>query len=446
MGRGKHWGLSSAFAALLVWAALVHAADETLVRAQALLDAKDAKAAYELLAPLQSERAGDPEYDYLLGVAALDVGRNTEAVFALERVLALEPNNTAARAQIARAYFNLKETETAKREFEAVKGQGVSEEVRTTIDRYLDAIDRSAAAEGFSARFFLEFIAGYDTNINGATAVDEVAVPAFGNVPFRLDPLSVETSDWFLSAAGGIAVRNPLGGVLALVGGLSVYKRVNFEERVFDTGYLDGYLGLTRTVRRDTFTLVGQANTFLVDDPIYHRAYRNALGGTLQWTHDFDARNQMTAYLQYAALRYPEQAPRDADRYIAGVGYAHAFRGGDATGYLGLYGGAENARDGDFDYLGFDLVGLRVGGQKGLTERMYLFGSASVEVRRAQGTDPFFQIERKDEQYTASLGLNYLLQADWRLSPQVTYLYNNSNIEINQYDRWQAFVSLRRDW
>lgn len=447
MGRGNRWGLLLALAVLLLCVApLARAADETLLRAKAMLDASNPKGAYELLAPLQSERAGDPEYDYLLGVAALNLGRNTEAVFALERVLAVQPNNAPARAQIARAYFNLKETETAKREFETVKGQGVPEDVRTTIDRYLDAIDRIADVEGFNARFFLEFTAGYDSNVNGATAINEVAVPAFGNVAFRLDPNSVETPDWFFSAAGGIAVRNPLSKTLALVGGVSAYKRVNVEEDLFDTGYIDGYVGLTHKVGRDTLTLVGQANAFLVDDPIYRHAYREALGGTLQWTHDFNASNQVTAYLQYAALLYPEQAPRDADRYIAGIGYAHAFRGGDATAYAGLYGGAENARDGAFEYLGFDLAGLRLGGQKGLSERIYLFGSASVEVRRARATDPFFLVEREDEQYTASLGLHYLLPRDWRLSPQVTYLYNNSNIELNEYDRWQGFVSLRRDW
>jgi hypothetical protein len=447
MGRGNRWGPLLALAALLLCVvAPARAADETLLRAKAMLDANNAGGAYELLAPLQSERAGDPEYDYLLGVAALNVGRNTEAVFALERVLAVQPNNAPARAQIARAYFNLKETETAKREFETVKGQGVPEDVRISIDRYLDAIDRIADVEGFNARFFLEFVAGYDSNVNGATAINEVAIPAFGNVAFRLDPLSVETPDWFLSAAGGIAVRNALGKALALVGGVSAYKRVNIEEDLFDTGYIDGYLGLTHKVRRDTFTLVGQANAFMVNDPIYRHAYREALGGTLQWTHDFNARNQLTGYLQYAALTYPEQAPRDADRYIAGVGYAHAFRTGDVSVYAGLYGGAENARDGAFDYLGYDLGGLRLGGQWGFTGRLYLFGSASAEVRRAHATDPFFQVEREDEQYTAALGLHYLLPREWRLSPQVTYLYNNSNIELNEYDRWQGFLALRRDW
>ena len=40
-------------------------------RATALLERSDAKAAYELLLPLESQRAGDPEFDYLFGIAAL---------------------------------------------------------------------------------------------------------------------------------------------------------------------------------------------------------------------------------------------------------------------------------------------------------------------------------------------------------------------------------------
>src|SRR5690242_14276286 len=89
-------------ATVLIWCACsAQAADDLLVKAKALLDANHPQAAFNLLAPLQAQRAGDPDYDYLLGVAALDLGRNTEAVFALERVLAVRPDNAPARAQIA---------------------------------------------------------------------------------------------------------------------------------------------------------------------------------------------------------------------------------------------------------------------------------------------------------------------------------------------------------
>jgi len=85
---------------VLVLPLIALAADELLVSAKRQLDNGNPQAAYNLLIPLQSERAGDPEYDFLLGSAAMGIGKNTEAVFALERVLAVRPDATAARALI----------------------------------------------------------------------------------------------------------------------------------------------------------------------------------------------------------------------------------------------------------------------------------------------------------------------------------------------------------
>ncbi|MGH8722626.1 MAG: surface lipoprotein assembly modifier, partial [Burkholderiales bacterium] len=80
-------------ASILLCLSLGAAADAVTDRAKALLQRKDAVGAYKLLLPLEPQRAGDPEYDYLLGIAALDAGDPERAVFALERVLALQPDN-----------------------------------------------------------------------------------------------------------------------------------------------------------------------------------------------------------------------------------------------------------------------------------------------------------------------------------------------------------------
>jgi tetratricopeptide (TPR) repeat protein len=423
-----------------------HAADELLLKAKRLLDAGRPKAAYELLSPLQSERAGDPQYDYLLGVAALDSGRNTEAVFALERVLAVQPNSAPARAQIARAYFNLKETDTAKREFETVTKQNVPPAVRATINRYLEAIDRVADTERFSARFFLEFATGYDSNVNNAPTISDFVVPGLGTL--RLTPSSQEIGDGFFSAAAGVNIANPLTKKLAVIAGLSAYGRANFTQDNYNNSYLDGYLGLSAKAGRSTFSLIGQGNIFMVSDPIYNQAYRNALGATLQWIYDVNARSQLTAYFQYASLTYPQQSPRDVNRYIVGAGYAHAFRGDDPTVYFGVYGGIEQAREEAFARLANDPIGVRLGGQKRLSDRIYLFTNLGAEYRKYGGPylPGFIEEVREDHQYWVALGVHYLLRNDWRLSPQVSYMQNDSNIEINEFNRWLAFVSLRRDW
>ena len=439
--------LAAALAVLLLCGCLcAHAADRLLLDAKTQLDAGNARAAYDMLAPLQSERAGDPEYDFLLGSAALDLGKNTEAVFALERVLAVQPNNGPARAQIARAYFNLKETDTAKREFENVKKQEIPPEVSATIDRYLDAINKIGETEKASARFFLEFATGYDSNVNSATSVQTVAVPAFGGLLFTLSPASRRLDDGFFSATAGTNLRNPLSKSWAVVGGLTINQRTDFTRDNLDTGFLDGYLGLATRFGRETITAVAQGNMFRLDDPAYPGSFRNALGGTVQWTHDFNARSQLTAYVQYSSLEYPTQRPRDADRYIAGLGYAHAFRAGDPVVYVGVYGGDERTKDSVFDYLGHRPLGVRFGGQKVLSQKWLMFFSAAYENRRYNGTDPSFLKVRQDNQYSAGLGVSYLIPHEWQLSPQVTYTDNESNLDINQFNRLQVFVSMRHDW
>jgi tetratricopeptide (TPR) repeat protein len=80
-------------ACVLLCASLGAAADAVTDRAKALLQRNDAQAAYKLLLPLEAQRAGDPEYDYLLGIAAIDAGDPERAIFALERVLAVQPDN-----------------------------------------------------------------------------------------------------------------------------------------------------------------------------------------------------------------------------------------------------------------------------------------------------------------------------------------------------------------
>ncbi|HJS37469.1 MAG TPA: tetratricopeptide repeat protein, partial [Burkholderiales bacterium] len=122
---------SRSLLALLLFCVSIWAwADAVTDRAKSLLQRNDPVAAYKLLLPLEPQRAGDPEFDYLLGIAALDAGDAERAIFALERVLAVQPDNLQARAEIARAYMATGERAAAKRELEAVRAREVPPQVR----------------------------------------------------------------------------------------------------------------------------------------------------------------------------------------------------------------------------------------------------------------------------------------------------------------------------
>lgn len=438
--------LALLFSFVLVFPQAAFAADDLLISAKQQFDNGNPQAAYSLLIPVQSERAGDPEYDFLLGSAALGIGKNTEAVFALERVLAVRPDAIVARALIARAYFNLKEIETAKREFENVRKQEVPEDVALTIDRYLDAIRRVEESRKVTIRGYIEVGGGYDSNVNSATADSEVTVP-FSGTPFPLNSSSQQQSDGYLTFGGGVGIRGPVSRNLSVFGGVAYNNKSNTHEDDFSTSSWDLNVGLVYKRSRDTVTLATQLNAFYVHDPaLYQKAYREAVGATLQWQHDFNARNQISAYAQYAQLTYPEQQPRDADRYVGGLGYARAFGQDNLVVYLGAYGGQELEKDETFPQFGYDLYGARIGAQQFLSQKFSVFVNASGEIRRYGGPDPIFLVYREDDQYSASAGIHFVPRNRLRLTLQGSYTNNSSKIPINEFDRWLALLILRNDF
>jgi len=186
--------------------------------------------------------------------------------------------------------------------------------------------------------------------------------------------------DEFISFGGGLSFQHPFSKRLMLFGGLAYQNKTNTSEDNFSTYYYDANLGLSYRRDRDTFTLAAQYNSFWVNDTqLYNDAYRNASGVTGQWQHDFDSRNQISVFLQYSDLTYPDQEIRNANRYIGGVGYAHAFGRGTVITYLGLYGGAEKEKDDSAPQVGNDIYGARLGAQWNLNEKYSLFANASGE-------------------------------------------------------------------
>ena len=406
-------------------------------RAKALLKRSDARAAYELLLPLEAQRAGDPEYDYLLGIASLDAGDPERAVFALERVLALQPNNSLARAEIGRAYFAMGEREQARREFQLVRAQAIPEDARATVERFLSAI---AAAETTRIDGFVEMSLGYDTNVNSAIGSSTIAIPFFGGATFALDPSLTERSDQFFNFAGGVNFTRKLGQPWALVGGVAAALRVNTDATRFDTDTLDANLGLRYARGLNAYTLGAQSQYFAINS----EGYRDTAGVLAQWQHNFDERTQATLFGQHAQLRYATQPVRDADRSILGVAYAQAFSGEYSPAiFASLYGGAEKEVDAAFPHLGHKPVGVRLGTQLRLGGGWSLFGSVAHERRKYGGTEPLFLVRREDKQTDVNAGLSYLWRPGTTVLAQLSHTDNQSNVALNDFDRTVFSMSLR---
>lgn len=414
-------------------------ADDPLKAARSAMQAGQPRQALAILEPLEAGRAGDPAYDYLLGLARLDSGDAERAVFALERVLAVQPANAQARAEIGRAYLQLGERDAGVQELESARKMDIPDEARKTIGNYLNAFGAGPTRLGG----YLEASIGHDSNVNSGISSSTVAIPALGNLVFQISPDGLERRTAFGSLAGGINFAHPLAMHWSVVGGANLSQRFNSNYEQFDVRTVDGNVGIRYAPGKDAFTLGLQFQAFDVD----YQRNRDVAGLVGQWQRQLDSQTQVTVFGQYAKLHYPTQSLRDANRSILGAAFAHVFQGGWTPSlYASGYGGSERVRYDNVPHLAHRPWGVRIGGQLKPASDLSIFANASYERRRYGGTDSLFLVTRVDRQLDLRLGMNYEPYRYWSITPQISYTRNESNVVINDYSRTVYSVAVRRDF
>ena len=176
-----------------------------MTHARQLLNDGQPAAAYELLTQLEFEGSGNVEFDYLLGVAALDAGKPDRATLALERVLSVDPNFAGARIDIGRAYAALGNTIQAKEEFAAVLKLNPPGATRQRVEKFVAEIENRSQSDKSRWTGFFAFTLGRDSNINGATDDKNQFIPLF-NTSVVLDGNSVEMPSNYMGVAGKIQI------------------------------------------------------------------------------------------------------------------------------------------------------------------------------------------------------------------------------------------------
>lgn len=443
LGRSRARPVAMAAAFLLVAAgtAVAGAMEEAAKR----LGAGDAQGAYEVLKPEERSRAGNPDFDYMLGVAAIDSDRPAEAVAALERVLAVKPDHLQARAELGRAYIAMNEPEAARRELAAVSSQDVPDDVRATIDRYVTALDTGLSGGGTQIRSNVTVKAGYDSNVNNSTSDSRILIPAFAGLGFAtLGAGATSEDDFFAEVAGRTSLTHGLAFDKKLIVDLNASYRANGDHDQFNQALAGANIGFAqRTPDHGTFAITAQLQSYWVDD----EAYRYTYGALGQWSYRTRGNTDLALYLQYAKLNYPNNSVQNAHRYTAGATIGQPLAGAsEPYVYAGAYAGYEKLTDSAFDHLTYGFGGLRAGAEMTLMPKLRGYAVAAVEVSEYKDADPLFLEERSVVRADATAGLRYALRDGLTLGGEVSYTRSDSNIVLYEYDRVVASVSLSLDF
>ena len=402
--------------------------------------------AYILLEQLEFERSGEVRFDYLLGIAALDSGKPDKATLAFERVLAVNPNSSAARLDMARAYYQLGDLLGAKTEFELILKQNPPEAVRLTIQKYLDAIAAKDPSKLTHVISYVEGTVGHDSNVNNSFDKTQTSVFVIDNFyPAAISPGNLKTSDNYYGVAAGSEVVHRLNSNWGIYAGADLHQRSYLTQTAFNALGLMGHLGLMSIAEMNSFRMGVQVEEYTLGNA----RNRGTLGLNVDWAHKLSPTNRLNVFTQYKQYRFAQavMAANDFNQPVIGAGLMHVLPDGKSSLSASLYSGieADVASGGRLDGAK-RFNGLRVGGLATYNDRTILFADAGAQVGVYNKTNIYYQIQRTELLYDLTLGAGWHWDKYWTIRPQLSYTQSNSNIEIYSYIRTDVSVALRCDF
>ncbi len=439
------------------WALPAFADPKVIQSAQRLLAAGNPKEAYAELMAAANRLTGNIEFDYLLGVAALDSGKIDEAIIAFERVLAVNPNHAGAKLDLARAYYTAGAFDLAEATFENLKLSNPPPLALQSINRYLAAIQERKKLTRSGLVGYGELSLGFDTNLTGVPGDFSSAVlNAFG-LP-GVDPTgnSVKRRAPFVGAQGGLDYFKPLSRGFSVFAGLEGRSRAYRKASDFNLLGGEGRAGVTLNQGAQQWRLLTNASQFRQEGQAPGEPKptndRNSAGIAADWRLALDQRNQIGAAVQLSRQRFPDNDLEDFDQVLVSASWLRSF---EAKGVPLLYLTAFHSRDEAERKLPDGLsdkskrvAGLRSYLQYSLTPTLQFFNGLGYTQRRdssafARATQVEFG---RDRMADLSIGLNWKFQPTCTLRAQWLYSRNDSNIAIYDYTRSEVSSAIRCDF
>lgn len=383
---------------------------------------------------------GDVHFDFFYGIAAINTGRVSEGLLALERHLAAVPANDRARLELARGYFLLGEFTRARKEFEFVLGFNPPASVQANIQGFLQAMQtREGADRRAAARLYVEAGGGYDNNVNVGTFRDSINLP-LGNVQL-LAGSSRQVADGFAQVALGGQQLLAVTPRLSVFAGADLDHKENAEEKAFNLSNLTLNAGFTQLSGIALWRATLGYNVLLVGGNRYRDTRQLGVDASFSLGPDLTAQ----AFVQLAELRHPQADEfRDARLVTVGGAITRSFSGwpwAPSAGVRVSWSKEDNQqlrRD-----LSREIPLVRLYAAVSPLDRLRLALGLTWFAQDFAAPDLAFASERRDDSVALDFSANWTFDARWSARLEGSWSRNRSNQDLYDYGRKNASLKLR---
>ena len=438
-------GLSCWIALALCLVGRVASADDDalLGKAEAALRAGNGQEVVDLLGPVEEAHAGQPRFDYLLGTGRLLVNQPEPASIELERAVAVEPGHAAAHLELGRAYFMLGSDERALEEFDFAAKLNPPPNASTVIEHYRKEIAERRTPKRVKLAGHVELTAGYDSNINNATSLTEMPVPALNNLEVQLNSANVRTGDTFRTVTGAGSADVRLDDAFKWVTNASAQHRDNNTKQGFDLSSEEIFSGIAYQHGSHSAELGLLGGRVYLEGDLNRRVE----GLSMDLRERLWESTQLTSVTQYLRYRFPQPdlVPNSFNQVAESLGVVRTLAGGRGAISTNLLLGWEDDTDQRPDGKKRS-AGLDVGFSWVQNEHNSFYSHLTYTNGRYNMQNAVFLRQRHDLFYYAGVGAVHTFGDGFSVRPELTYTRNNSNLPIYDYKDITGSMNVRYDF
>jgi hypothetical protein len=397
-----------------------------------LVEAQKYQQAYALANLHVMDLGGEPNFDYLMGLAALNTKSYQVAMFSFERAVMAKPKWQEARFQLAKTYFYVDNLAAARLELEKVQKEAKAPALIEIIAKFISQIDNAARNKKRQIINVIAFNSGFDSNINSGTQAESIFFEQLGtDIPLSDESREINDTPFNFSYQG--QYKQPIDQNSLIIAQLGLYRTEFANTPKFERTLADVSVKYQDVLGEVTYQLGVFYRPMILDG----EHFLDQFGIQSNWNLPIDANWSISGQLGLGKTNSKiSQASDLQDAYISFTGqYSDGpWRHTVALNVTDIKGQAEHR---NHNYYKLDLASnysLSITQQFAVGLQWQQFNYNAV--------DPTFLIIRDDTFWRASVGWRYLQNDSMIWNLQYRRSEKMSNGDIYAYSRNELVIGL----
>lgn len=385
--------------------------------------------------------AGEPTFDFLIGIAAVKSGNYQQAVFALERTVIVKPKWKLARFNLAKSYFYIDNLLAAKNELNKLYPLVSDDKFKQTISVFLDRIEQSLLNKQKQIKQLVGISIGHDSNINSGAILDEFKSPLL-NQPIQLSQENQKTSDEALYLNYQLRYQTPINQNKLIISEIALFH-TDYKESE-NNKFQSSIAQISATYQDDWFWSTFQIGAYLRPLLLDSAMYRNQYGLEINLIIPFDKKINFSLLAGIGDSVYSELNDLDSKDQFIGMSaqysegpFWHQIQGSvskiDATSH-------------ESDYNSYKLYLLQYQTSYIVSQYHQINFLFQYQDYNYKGVHPFWLEIRDEALYRGSLSWRYYFEDNWTWQLSLKHAQKQSNLPIYEYDRNEISLGLMKQF